>query len=246
MDKLKIAVCDDEAVVLDMFSQLIAKCFTYHNVITQIEKFTNPAALKRAVGERGFDLLFLDIDMPKIDGITLAKSLRQEGSKIDIVYISSREELVFKVFDVQPYSFIRKSNFFDEIAGVVRSYVAYRKSSEEHRLVVAQGQGEVVVIDLNKTLYFESSGKFQKAFQFRQIEPVTIRYKLRELEERLSKSGFIRVHKGFLVNYQYIKSIGSNEILLTTGGTVPVSRRSVSDVMDRYPSLMDREGNIIG
>lgn len=123
MKKLHIAACDDNLEMLELLSCLISERFLYHNIITRIDKFSDPLPLCNALGNDDHDLLFLDIDMPKIDGITLAKNIRERGSRIDIIYISNKEELVFKTFDVQPFSFTRKSRFFEEIGGRVRSYV---------------------------------------------------------------------------------------------------------------------------
>lgn len=238
MKKLHIAACDDNPEMLELLSCLISERFLYHNIITKIDKFSDPLQLCNALSNDDYDLLFLDIDMPKIDGITLAKNIRERGSRIDIIYISNKEELVFKTFDVQPFSFIRKSRFFEEIGGIVRSYVKKRESDENRILVLEQKSGDILTLDLNKTLYIEGDGKNQNAYLFMKESPLQIKSSMKELDDRLSEKGFIRVHKGFLVNYQFINSIKNNNVILTNGNEIPISRRNVNAVKEKYLNLM--------
>ena len=237
MNKLKIAACDDEAEILDGFVYIIRECFAYHNVPAEIDKFTDPVELARSFRVGNYDLLFLDIEMPKVDGIALAKKLREFGSKVDIIYISSKEDMVFKVFDVRPFSFIRKNKFFEEIGGVVRSYIPSRSEKDVNKLVMNTKSG-IVTLDMTNAAYIEGTGKTQTVNFSGGLPPVELKVTMQELENKLADKGFIRVHRGFLVNYKYIASIRDNAVLLTTGGDIPMSRRSVSDVKDRYLGFM--------
>ncbi len=67
---------------------------------------------------------------------------------------------------------------------------------------------------------------------------------MKELEENLAEKGFIRVHKGFLVNYQYIDTITNTAVILTDGQEVPLSRRSINDVKRRYLNLMKWDAHV--
>ncbi|MBQ6539518.1 MAG: response regulator transcription factor [Oscillospiraceae bacterium] len=237
MNRLRIAACDDEPEILDGFAYIIRECFAYHNVSVELDKYTDPTALAKAFKVGRYDLLFLDIDMPKINGIALARKLREAGSKVDIIYVSSKENLVFKVFDVHPFSFIRKNKFFEEIGGVIRLYLSNRSDDNINKLVINSKSG-IVAFDLTNAIYIESTGKTQTVYYSGGQPSAEIKVTMQELDEKLTEKGFIRVHRGFLVNYKYIASIKDNMILLTTGGDVPMSRRSAGEVKDRYLRFM--------
>jgi DNA-binding LytR/AlgR family response regulator len=237
MNKLRIAACDDEPEILEGFVYIIKECFAYHNVPVSITKFNDPIVLAKALKNNTFDLLFLDIEMPRINGITLAKKLRELGSSIDIIYVSNKDDLVFKVFDVRPVSFIRKSRFFEEIGGVIRSYVANLSDEDVHKLVLTD-KSEIQTLDLTKILYFEGAGKSQKAFMVDSDKPMEVRSTMQELEEKLGNKGFIRVHRGFLVNYQFIDAIRDSFVVLTTGYDIPLSRRNAHEVKDKFLGYM--------
>ena len=65
--------------------------------------------LKEDFNEKEFDVVFLDIEMNEIDGISLAEYIKNNNSKIDIVFVSNRADRVFETFDVSPFAFVRKS-----------------------------------------------------------------------------------------------------------------------------------------
>ena len=81
---------------------------------------------------------------------------------------------------------------------------------------------------------------------FMNSTPLLVQSSMKELEERLAGNGFIRVHKGFLVNYQFIDSIKNSNVILTNGGTVPISRRNVNQVKEQYLNLMKWDKRSVG
>ena len=237
MELVKIAACDDQPEILDAFTHIVKGCFTDHDVPVSIRKFSNPIHLMKALETEYFDLLFLDIEMPQLNGIDLAKRLRKVGNKINIIYVSQKDDLVFDVFDVKPFSFIRKKRFVDDISNVIHSYVEEILHDDTHRLVISGGSN-ITTIDLNKTVYIEGAGKVQHAYMVGGISPVVIRSTMQELDDKLADKGFIRVQRGFLVNYKYIDSIRENTVTLTTGTSIPISRRLTQTVKDKYLGLI--------
>lgn len=104
--------------------------------------------------------------------------------------------------------------------------------------MLEQKSGDILTLDLNKTLYIEGDGKKHNAYLFMKESPLQIKSSMKELDDRLSEKGFIRVHKGFLVNYQFINSIKNNNVILTNGNEIPISRRNVNAVKEKYLNLM--------
>ena len=65
------------------------------------------------------------------------------------------------------------------------------------------------------------------------------------MEEELEKDGFLRIHKGYLVNFRFIRHIGSGDVTLTTGDSIPISRRKEQEVRDAYLRLMQGDGSLV-
>ena len=70
-----------------------------------------------------YDLVFLDIDMPKYSGMDVAEEIRKKSADTDIIFVSNREDRVFETFSVQPFGFIRKNCFTEDLNATLRQYI---------------------------------------------------------------------------------------------------------------------------
>lgn len=237
MKRLSVAFCDDDAIVRGHMRTAAERCFSQYGVAVHTSEFDGPGALLDAMGRERFGLLFLDIDMPEMDGIELGERLRALGSGTDIIYVSNLDERVYEVFRVHPWSFVRKSRFDEQIDAVVADYVQMM-DSRASRIVVQDAQGASRAVAPEEVVYVESAGKLQKLFFPEHAEPMQVRCSLMELEGQLAAAGFIRIHKGFLVNYRFVRRIRSRSVELDDGRALPVGRDRLESVRERYLALM--------
>lgn len=244
MEKLRLAICDDEAVVLSVVSGAIASAFKKKGIQVEVMTFRRAKDLEERMKEVEFQLLFLDIDMPDMDGITFAKWVRASNGRTDIIFVSSREDKVFDALRINPGGFIRKSRFLEDAPEVIETWLKNRPKEEVFKLVV-QGARETVSYALDTILYIEGEGKNQNLYIVNQKEPVQLRRSMQELEDVLDSQGFLRIHKGYLVNYKYIRRLEDREAMLTNGQRIPLSRRRVQEIRNRYLELMRGGGTVI-
>ena len=106
---IRIAICDDNKSTLVQLEKYIDNGFRQYTTDISISSFDNGQLLLTANNREKFDVLFLDIDMPKITGFDIAKSLRKSFSNCFLIFISSHSDLVYKSFDFQPFNFIRNT-----------------------------------------------------------------------------------------------------------------------------------------
>ena len=246
MKHWNIAICDDEKAALRILSGAVINAFRVHEVQASVVMFANPKELLNDMKQRHFDLLFLDIDMPGMTGIQLAQQLRTAGNTIDIIYISNREDMVFEALRTGPKGFIRKSRFIQDITGVVDAYFSsWQQENGGGRSLCVNDADGMINLPLEKLMYIEGSGKQQLAWMAGEAKPVELRLQLQRLEEELAPDGFLRIHKGYLVNYRFIRHIGAGEVTLTTGVNVPMSRRKEQETRDAYLKLMQGEGSLV-
>lgn len=236
MGKLKIAVCDDEAASSNIIADAVVGVFRQHNMETDISIFNSARQLDWELQEKVFDLLFLDIAMPGMDGLTFGKKLRNENDQTDIIFVSSREDKVFESFKVSPVCFIRKSHLLQDIPDAVMLYLKKRRSEGE-KLIIKTKEG-MMAVPVERIAYIEGGRNCQIIHMHGDESGVEIRRSMQELETELEEYGFIRVHKGFLVNCDYIELIDSAVVHLKGGGKVPLSRRKVQNVKKQYLLLM--------
>lgn len=241
MDRLNIAFCDDDGAFRALMVPAVTDAFAARGIACTCFEADGPGPLSAALGHMTFDLIFLDIDMPGTDGIRFGEALRARGCRSDIIYVSNMEDKVYEIFRVHPWSFIRKSRFSQELPAVLDEYVAAFRSRAGTVLLPA-ADGSTAAVDPMEFAYAESAGKCQKLFPAGGGAPLLVRLSMRELEERFAPCGFIRIHKGFLVNYRAIRKITSRAVLLEDGGDLPVGRDRLGPARERYLQLMKWKG----
>ena len=245
MIRWNIAICDDEKSALDILSGAIVSAFKNYDVDAVVETFARPAALLERMKFCTFDLLFLDIEMPGMSGLSLADRLRRDGNLLDIIFISNREDLIFDALRYNPKGFIRKSQFIQDVDGVIKTYFTYRKEENRTKTLVVEDHDHMTYIAIDTLLYIESIGKKQLAHIVGKPQPLELRKQMQQLEDELTPYGFLRVHKSYLVNYRFIRKISDNEVSLTNGEALPVSRRRLGEIREAYMELMQNEGALV-
>jgi len=241
MSCLKIALCDDDPAFRSLMEAEVVRICQERQVETEIVSADSAGELLTALGHMSVQLIFLDIDMPDMDGVLLGRLLRQQGCTADIIYVSNMEERVYEVFQAHPWSFIRKAHFSQELPGVVDAYIESLRQ-RLGRVVLQNTDGVHRSFGPEDILYIEAAGKAQKLFLPDAAEPFLVRTSLHELEQQLIPMGFIRIHKGFLVNYRYIQKITSRSVLLDTGQTLPIGRDRLTSARETYLALMKWRG----
>lgn len=244
MDTIRIAICDDEENIIDIMLSAVRTAFARRGVTAEIEAFSSVEPLWRGMKLRVFDLIFLDIEMPGTDGIAFGERLRTCGDRTEIVFVSAREDRVFDTFKVHPFDFVRKSNFLGDLTKVIDNYLAVL-SGRKGGTITVQSKSGIMNIPLSSVTYFEGCGKTQLIHIEGKKDTVPVYRSMELLEDELSGKGFIRVHKGMLVNYKYISRILVNDVELTDGSLLPLSRRKSAAIKAAYLELLRNGGSVI-
>lgn len=236
--KIHIALCDDNEKALPIISGAVESAFKEQGIKTELDIFSRGEELLEAMEGKEYPLVLLDIDMPGMDGIQVGQQIRSKNYSTQIVYVSECEERVFESFMVQPLGFVRKSNFLNDIAAVVQLYMKKYGETVNRQTVELATRNGVVMLYYQKIRYIESCRNYQLVNLFGEKEQVEIKMTMEKLEALLEPLGFIRIHKGYLVNYRYIQRINSEQIMLQDGTQLPIGRSKVAEVKSRYLSFL--------
>ena len=132
---LRIALCDNDKSALPVIAGAAESAFKAQGISAEVTGFTSGKELLKAIDTVPFQIALLDIDMPELDGIEVGKRLRSKNETVEIVYVSECENRVFESFSVFPLGFVRKSNFLNDIADIVRLYIRkYAKKQKADQL----------------------------------------------------------------------------------------------------------------
>lgn len=224
---MKICICDDNAADLRLIQELLEKLLKKEELTYEIETFSDGNKLMKKILEPvEYDVVFLDIDMPGIDGITIARKLHEINNVINIIFITNHAELVFEAIHYRPFRFIRKEKLHEELDEAVTAVV--KKISQE-MLICDFGVGkDKPRIKLADIMYIESKGHYIHIHAGE--DTYELRGKISEYEEKLGNYGFIRIHLGFLVNVRFIHSITSKAVTLDNMENLPISRKNAEKI----------------
>ena len=222
---MRIAVCDDEELFRIEFKNVLDKALV--NVDYDIDTFSGGSSLYEAFLKSPFDLVFLDIEMPGIDGITLAKRLRAISENVHIVFLTSHIEYALEGYEVNALRYLVKPVDMNKL-GEVLKYVQDKKNNS--RQIMIREDGEDIVIDISDIVYMESMDKNVRIVTSKR-EYVT-RYNISDYEEELKNSGFLRIHRGYLISLSKVKKIVKNDVVMDGDISLPVSRSNIKALKD--------------
>lgn len=245
--EIKIAVCDDDEIVCEAICNRISKILQNCGLEAYCDKYVFPASLYKNInnGTRKYDVLFLDIDMPKISGIDLAKALRKSEKNTDIVFVSNREDKVFDTFSVRPFGFIRKNNFTHDLNDTLRAYINTRVISDSQVVLKTANNSVTRSVRVADIVYIESF-RYKQYVYMADGEKIDIHMTMKELESKLKEYDIIRVYQGYLVNLKYVQRIDRTGIVLKykDGISINISRDKVQELKVVYLRYLRKMGAV--
>ena len=241
---LKIALLDDDKTALLISKGAIESFFQEKSIAISLDAFSSPVNFLAMAKEENYRLVFLDIDMPEINGLEVGKKLKEFNPQTDIIYLSQREDLVFDTLVLHPFGFIRKSKIIQDFANVLELFVnTALNTNSENKKITFSTKTETMSADIDNIMYIEGNRNYQ-TFYLKDGSTFDARVLMGDLEEKLKDQGFIRIHKGYLVNYLYIRQIGNNEVNLTNNKSLPMSNKRKEEIMEKYLSITRKNKSI--
>lgn len=245
MKDIRIIICDDSRSAASTVAGTVEALLKEQGIPSEIRTYGDPEMALDACRRTSPDLVFLDIEMPKMDGIVLGKLLGEMPMPPDIIYVSGREDRVFQALQVRPFGFVRKKNYMKDIADTMEAFIRHwQEKTDAHKLIVSTRDGAFGVPVASIT-YIECTAAKQQLFLSTQTEPVAVSSRMQKLEEELKGDGFIRIHKGYLVNHRWIDRITNDSVIMQNGTSLPVSRLKKLEVREMYLTLCRENGAML-
>ncbi len=221
----RIAVCDDEPIFIEQIKHILLDC--------EIQGFTDSGQLLQAMegGDR-YDVIFLDIAMPGLDGLGLAREIRETDREVLLVFVTSRVEFMQAGYEVRAFRYLLKEQLQTGLPAIwtdIERELEDRKDS----YFVFEFNRQSYRYACREIVYFESN--LRRIVLHAKTGTAVLYGSLDEIEAQ--HPFFVRIHKSFLVNPGYIRAFSSGNVITVNNEVLPVSRR----YKQRVERLMGRD-----
>ena len=235
---MRIAVCDDEKEIRDMFAEKIERLYPG----ADLSLYRSGEEL--LLSDKEPDILLLDIQMPGKNGMETAKELRRKNKKAIIIFVTALDDFVFQAFDVGAFHYLVKpfgDNKFEEVLENAVKEFEDRKadnSNQGKKVIMIMAGGKHITVNLAEIIYAEV---FDRKIILHTIhEDIEYYGKMKELNEKAGED-FYRPHRAYLVNFNYIRKYDATTIYLEKGQAL-MAKQNYRDFVKSYLRYNQRKG----
>jgi len=235
-----IAVCDDDNIAIQQVKNFILSVCEKMNISYITDTFLDGESLiKQLSSGVCYDLIFLDIEMPKVSGVQVGTAIRDihKDELTQIVYISAKSEYALELFDSNPLNFLVKPINYEDIEKVIEKFVKITGNWSD---VFTYKYGhDTYKMKLKDIIYLESSGKkiiiHAKSKNDEYYGSIEDAY-----ESQLKRYGFLFIHRAYVVNYDHVTAFEYEKLTLTDKTTLPIGQARRKEIRNRQQELEKR------
>ena len=215
----RVAIVDDSSVDAAFVEDILNTWAQIRQVVVQSERFDSAEKfLFRYADDKAWDILLLDIEMGAMDGVTMAKRVRQDNEAVQIVFITGYSDYIAEGYEVAALHYLMKPVNKDKLFAVLDR--ALEKRKQEERCLNLDAYGEMVRIPFYEIRYLDVH---QNYVTVHAKADYTVKRTLGDVERELDDR-FSRVGRSMIVNLKYIQRVTKTDVYLSDGTVLPLPR----------------------
>ena len=215
----RVAICDDSVKDAEYVQNVLRKWASERNIVVQAGVFLSAESfLFHYEEDKSYDILLLDIEMGAMDGVTMAKRVRQDNETVQIVFITGYSEYILEGYEVEALHYLMKPVSEEKLFTVLGRALDKQKQNEKCLNLLLSGEMlripfyQIRYVDVQKN-YVTIHGK----------EEYTVKRTLSDMEKELDE-GFCRVGRGMILNLKLIRRVTKTQVHLADGTVLPLPR----------------------
>lgn len=239
MEQIRIAIVEDEAPHAELLKQYI-ESWRQHNGIEEVSMrhYCHARAFFFAWEEESYDMIFLDIQMPGINGMEAARKIRETDGGVKLVFTTGITDYLQEGYEVDAIRYLLKPITWEKVWQCLDKLL---QEPTPARQLIFQIREGVVKLSEQEIGYFEARGHYTVCHLRADGQELVLRESFNALCDRLRQRPFIRCHRSYLCNIGYIDRVDRTELLLEDGSRIPVSRRMYEPVVKAFVAYFRRE-----
>ncbi len=226
---LKIALCDDDSALLEVLEKYFDKLgdssldYDIYFCADELYKYINSQKIR-------YDVYILDIEMKGMNGLELARYLRDQDSNSLIVFLTSYSKYVFSVFEVITFDFLLKPIGYSKFVKLIQKIKRYLQITKG--TFVFSYRKNSFSIPCEEIYYIEKSGR--KAYLYTKNKEYGFNMTLEDIWKQLDSTVFVAIHPSCIVNLSYVREIVRDELILRTGEKLFVSKKYCQEIKKKH------------
>ncbi|MBQ2799963.1 MAG: response regulator transcription factor [Lachnospiraceae bacterium] len=239
--EINIAICDDEIVICKQIEGILEEMLLQAAVRYNLSLFQKGRELCESMEKTKFDLIFLDIELPDMDGIEIGSYIREAlgDEKVQIAYISAKAEYALRLFDFRPINFLVKPLEQEKIKKVIDKYLILAEYGRQ--LYTYKKGSHFLKISLDEVLYFEKQGRKIHIHTLEGKQDDEFYGSMDGLYSQVKRNQFLFIHQSIIVNYRYISKFQYEFVKLVDGVELPISQSRRKIIRSMYLELIESE-----
>lgn len=235
---MRIAICDDDKAVLIRQEEMISKYLSCHQELNgSITCFSSPFDLNDYIAEKGgFNVYFLDVMMPHMNGIDLGQFLRRSGDRAPIIYLTSSPDFAVDSYEVNAFGYLLKPVKEDALVSLLDELSEAWLTSREKPVSIRTATGVTTVYPCDLK-YIESSGHALVCHlaDGSTVRSITNYSTLDKIAAPLNNDiRFVKISRSQIVNMSFISQLTGGSFELDDGKVLQISRKLISEVKSRF------------
>ena len=226
---MRVAVVDDELVMTDQIASYLSRFSQENGIEMDAQLYEDPVAFLESY-EQDMDLVRLDVEMPRMDGITLAKEIRKIDTHVMLMFITNMAQYALNGYEVEAVDYVIKPIGYQDFAMKMKKVLRYlgREVDRQVLLQTVQGMQPVRIAEL---LYVEV---FRHYLHYHTADAVyEARGSMKEAEQQLKQYHFARCSQSYLVNLAHVEAIRGNDVICQSQ-QLPISRNKKAEFIEQF------------
>jgi len=230
---INIAICDDTMEELERISSYVSKNIKDLDIPFKISSFSEGQDLLEDINssKQNFDIIFLDVYMKFSNGIDIASRIRDFDKECKIIFITSSKEHAVDSYDVSALHYILKPINEEKLINAIK--IAIESLNKENKQVVIMNKKGNYRILYKDILYAESKARVVNIY-LKSSEVISFYSKLEDFFQSLKDERFLRCHKSFFVNMDYILKIENNCAFMCNNVIIPITSSKIAVIKEKY------------
>ena len=232
-----IGICDGEQAVRSLLAGYVERYHADTGVEIRLLSYnTGEKLLQNYILE--MDLIFLEIPFRNISGLKIAEHIKKQDSQVRIVFLTKVLTYVLEAYEAGASNYLLKPLNYAKFCREL-SQVREKKSSFESLFFLEENRKGIYKIYLHQILYIETRDK--KTLIHTDQEDIPSNKQMKQHEQFLAGTTFVRCHAGYIVNLRYFRKLEGTSLILTDGSEIPVSRNRRKQVLEQIRNVYGKE-----